>query len=293
MQIGLPAGESQMALSARAVDAAGLSGREQVRITRGGAGAATGNLYVLSIGVSKYQNSKYDLKYAATDATAFADLWAGQAGALYQKVNVSRLTDTEATSAGIRAAFLKLLEVATPNDTVTIFLSGHGLSVNETDYYFAAHDIDATTLASAMQTGLPWTALQTTLAALKARRVIMFLDACHSGNALGGAESSSERMAELLVKRAGVMVFSSSRGSEFSYELDDLHHGAFTAAILEGIGEGKADFEVGGSKDGVITAEELLAYLRARVPQTTGNLQTPTCPLLRDFGEASPLARTK
>ena len=69
--------------------------------------------------------------------------------------------------------------------------------------------------------------------------------------------------------------------------------GAFTAAILEGIGQGKADFDIGGQKDGTITAEELLAYLRARVPQLTGNLQTPTCPLLRDFGEASPIARMK
>ena len=50
--------------------------------------------------------------------------------------------------------------------------------------------------------------------------------------------------------------------------------GAFTAALLEGIGEGKADLEIGGQRDGTITAEELLAYLRARVPQMTMNRQT-------------------
>jgi hypothetical protein len=90
-----------------------------------------------------------------------------------------------------------------------------------------------------------------------------------------------------------VLVFSSSRGSESSYEDDALHHGAFTAALLEGIGEGKADLAIGGQRDGNITAEELLVYLRLRVPQLTKNRQTPTCPLIYDFGEAFLLARAR
>ena len=101
-------------------------------------------------------------------------------------------------------------------------------------------------------------------------------------------------MAELLAKRAGVLVFSSSRGSEYSYELDTLKHGAFTAALMEALGQGKADLDIaGGGKDGLVTAEELLAFLRARVPQLTENRQTPTCPLLRDFGDAYPLVRLR
>jgi hypothetical protein len=75
------------------------------------------------------------------------------------------------------------------------------------------------------------------------------------------------------------------------HEDDTAEHGAFTAALLEGIGEGKADLEIGGRRDGAITAEELLAYLRTRVPQMTANRQTPTCPLIYDFGEAFLLAR--
>jgi hypothetical protein len=293
IDVTLPPGEAGVTLTAHAVDADGLQAREDLHLTHNVNGGALGNLYVLAVGVSRYQNPKYNLKYATPDANAFADLWLGQQGALYQKVEVTRLTDDQATSANIRAALLKLLEVSTARDSVAIFLSGHGIQAGDTGYYFAAYDVDATSLARVSQTGLPWTALQTTLSALKARRVIMFLDACHSGNALGGQQTSNERMAELLAKQAGVMVFASSRGSEYSYELDDLKHGAFTAALIEGIGQGKADFNIGGQRTGAITAEELLAYLRARVPQMTQNMQTPTCPLLRDFGEASPLAITK
>jgi uncharacterized caspase-like protein len=172
-------------------------------------------------------------------------------------------------------------------------MSGHGVQVSDGEYYFATHDIDASTEQQVAATALPWTAFQTTLASLKAKRVVMFLDACHSGNALGGQQAYNERLAEALVKRAGVMVFASSRGSEYSYERDEDKHGAFTEALIEGLGSGKADFEIAGKKDGVITAEELLTYLRARVPQMTDNKQTPSCPLLRDFGEAFPLAKVK
>ena len=33
-----------------------------------------------------------------------------------------------------------------------------------------------------------------------------------------------------------------------------------------------------------------LAYLRRRVPELSENRQNPSCPLLRDFGEAFPVA---
>ncbi|HTE17730.1 MAG TPA: hypothetical protein VK689_05035 [Armatimonadota bacterium] len=57
---------------------------------------------------------------------------------------------------------------------------------------------------------------------------------------------------------------------------------------MEGIGEGRADLDLGAGRDRVVNVEELLTYLRGRVPQLTGNRQTPTCPLLTDFGEPFP-----
>ncbi len=291
VEIPLSAGESQLTLTGLAYDEDGLQARDEIQLHRPTAAGAAGNLYVLSVGVSKYQNPNYNLRFAGSDAEAFAGLWKQTPDGLYNQIDVTRLTDEQATTANVRAALFKLLEKATEKDSVALFLSGHGVQANETDYYFATHDIDASSQARVAETALPWTALQTALAGLRARRVFMFLDACHSGNALGGQDASNERMAELLVKRAGVMVFASSRGSEYSYELDDVKHGAFTEALIEGLGEGKADLEIGGKRTGVITAEELLAYLRARVPQLTNSRQTPSCPLLRDFGDAFVLMR--
>jgi hypothetical protein len=55
---------------------------------------------------------------------------------------------------------------------------------------------------------------------------------------------------------------------------------AIGAALLEGLVEGKADLDLGAGKDGIVNVEELLTYLRGRVPRQTNNLQTPTCPLM-------------
>jgi hypothetical protein len=297
----VPPGDEPVTVTAVAYGEGDLSGREQIRLLRGGAagGAAQGKLggklYVLAVGVSRYKNSKFDLKYAHSDAASFGDLWKAGGARLYDTVDTTVLYDDQATTANVRAALFKLLEAASDKDTVALFLSGHGIQATEGEYFFATHEIDPLTADTVRKTGLPWTALQTTLAGVKARRVLLFLDACHSGNALGaGQQASGERMAELLAKRAGVMVFSSSRGSELSYELDSEKHGAFTRALVEAIGEGKADLDIAGAgKDGVVTAEEMLAYLRARVPALTQNRQTPSCPLLRDFGDAFPIARTR
>ncbi|MDX1932666.1 MAG: caspase family protein, partial [Capsulimonadales bacterium] len=300
VKVPIPAGNDPVTLTAVAYGADNLSGREQIHLLRGGSvgtGETGGNLYILAIGVSAYRNPRFNLKYARNDAEAFSNLWKAPTGGgipLYNKVETRLVCDAEATTSGVRAALAKLLETATEKDTVALFLSGHGMRIGEGNYYFATTDIDPLTADSVAKTALPWTALQTTLAGIKARRVLLFLDACHSGGALGeGQQASGERMAELLAKRAGVLVFSSSRGSEYSYELDSRKHGAFTAALMEAIG-GKADLDIaGGGKDGVITAEEMLAFLRARVPQLTENRQTPTCPLLRDFGDAYPIARLR
>jgi hypothetical protein len=286
-EIVLPQGEDQMTISAVAYNGAQLAAREEVHVSRTERSPA-GKLYVLSVGVSQYQNPKYNLKFARQDAEAFAAIWKGKAGGLYSSVDSTALLDDRVTATALRAALFRLQEQATDRDSVIVFLSGHGVQ-DEDRYYFATHEIEATK-ARIGETSLPWTALQTALSSIRARRVAMFLDACHSGSALGAMQANTDRLSELLVKKSGVVVYASCRGSETSFELDDRMHGAFTAALIEGLGDGKANLEINGRRSTSISAEDLLAYLRRRVPELSDQRQTPSCPLLRDFGDAFPLA---
>src|SRR5262249_33399599 len=76
---------------------------------------------------------------------------------------------------------------------------------------------------------------------------------------------------ELSSTENGVITFASSTGREVSVERDDWQNGAFTKALVEAIGQGKADF-IG---NGAITISELDAYLANRVKTLTDGVQHP------------------
>jgi hypothetical protein len=281
-------GGAGLTLKALVTDADGLQGSDEIRLKRTAKNGGFGTLHVLSVGVSKYDNPNYSLKFAANDAAAFAQLWSKQNGGLFEKVTVTTLTDAHANSTEVQAAMRDIAATAAPDDVVVIFLSGHGVAKGENEFFFATSNVD---LQKLEQTTVPWSTFQEALSSSKARRVLLFLDACHSGGALGARQAGNEEMASQLVKNAGAIVFSSSLGSQNSFELAELQHGAFTQALIDGIGKGQADLDAGNGEDGVINVEELLTFLRARVPQLTDGAQMPACPLLRDFGEPFPLAK--
>jgi hypothetical protein len=60
------------------------------------------NLYLLAVGVSRYNNPDYRLEFAAQDATEFAQTMQAQKGAVYQDVRVTLLTDDNATHDRVR-----------------------------------------------------------------------------------------------------------------------------------------------------------------------------------------------
>jgi len=69
----------------------------------------------------------------------------------------------------------------------------------------------------------------------------------------------------------GIVVFAAATGKQSSQESSDWKNGAFTEALVEGLG-GQADY----TKDGAITINELDLYLSERVKALTSGSQTPT-----------------
>jgi WD40 repeat protein len=75
-----------------------------------------------------------------------------------------------------------------------------------------------------------------------------------------------------LSRRSGAIVLSSSRGSELSYELDELQNGVFSEAILVALTSDRADT----NKDGQVSVDELRAFVAGEVPKRTWDRQHPT-----------------
>jgi len=75
-----------------------------------------------------------------------------------------------------------------------------------------------------------------------------------------------------LARRSGAIVFSSSRGGEFSYESDKIENGFFTEAILQFFDGGKFADSVGTHTN----TDELRDFVSKTVGTMSDGLQRPT-----------------
>ncbi len=170
-----------------------------------------------------------------------------------KRVLVNGAGDSDApTTANILDA-LELFGSATENDTVMLFVSGHGENEGP-NYRFVPTDA-AWSAGGHLRpaTVVPWYAFQEALTSAKGRR-ILFLDTCHSGNAFNQKLLGDSY-------QANIVVYSSARWDQIAMEVGTPGdgHGLFTYALVEGMG--------GKARDGAgeVRAEGLRDFLRARV----------------------------
>lgn len=259
------------------------------------------DLYLVTIGDSKYSDSRYDLTYASKDATDIKNAFEKNSNSLYGVVHTFNFTDSQVTKENI----LKLkseLQKAKRDDVVIITVAGHGVLDKNLDYYLATHDMD---FSNPSEKGLAYEELESLLDGIAPLKKVLFLDACHSGevdkeevellatnstinskvkfrNAGAGIQkknlglkTTSELMGELftdLRRGTGATVISSAGGAEYAMESDEWKNGLFTYCLLHGLKDKDAD----ENKDGEIWLSELQTYLRKEVTELSNGAQQPT-----------------
>jgi len=228
------------------------------------------DLYLLSIGVSKYEQSGYSLDYAHKDAEGIASVLNRQSGKLYRKIHQRVLTDHKATKNDILDGLDWILKESTQKDLSVIFVAGHGLKDDRGNYYFLPYDGDPDKLR---RTGVKWFDFQDVLSSLPSK-VIFLVDTCHSGDVTGkrrGVEDMTSALRELVNAESGVVVMTASTGKESSQERPGWGHGAFTKALIEGL-EGEADYD----RDNTVDVKEIDLFITKRVKALTNGSQHPT-----------------
>ena len=228
-------------------------------------------LYVLAIGVSRYEDKSLTLSFAAKDARDFGNVMQEQKGKLYRDVVVKAITDEKATKDEILDGLDWITKETTSKDVAMVFLAGHGVNDHIGTYYFLPANANTEKLK---RTGLVVSDIKNTVASL-AGKTVLFVDTCHSGNVMGtrrGVADITGVVNELVSTENGaVVVFASSTGKQYSLEDPAWNNGAFTKALVEGI-SGKADY----TGKGKITINMLDLYLSERVKELTKGRQTPT-----------------
>ena len=225
--------------------------------------SARPTLWVLAVGVSRYQDNREGLRYADADALAIENAFRDAAGPLYGEVKTRPLTNIQATRESIRGAIEGFLREAGRGDVVVIFMAGHGMRDSRTqEYYFLPYLATPANLATE---GLSMSALNESLTPVRERvgRVVIMLDTCHAG-ALDIDQAGQVSGGE------GLYLLAASRPGETSMELDDKAHGAFTQALLDGL-SGAANDD--GNDE--ISLVELFDYAARRVPMLTAQQQHP------------------
>ncbi len=252
---------------------------DPVEVTReGGKDEELPSLYLLAAGVSEYEGDM-KLNYAHADAIAIEKALRKQSKGVFNKVETKLLTDAQATRSGIVDGLGWLKKSMTPRDVAIIFLAGHGSRDPRGEFHFIPVDVNVRNFAGSCVSG---DLLKRAVGNLPGRVVVM-LDACHSGAAStpGRSAVADDLVRDLVGEDYGVVVMCSSQGREYSMESSQVKHGFFTLSILEGLA-GKADF----NQDRYVYIHEVSNYANQRVRQMSQGQQNPVTgrpPNIRPF----------
>ncbi len=303
LSIRIPLNRGQNNVTLTAVDTMGGKSREiNTRFVR--PGNAESRLFVVTLGVSDYDDDALDLQFAAKDArdmaAAFSEHGSGE-------VKVLTLTDKEVSDKKVLDRVKEFLAESTIDDRVVFYLAGHGMLDDKLEYHYAPAAFDAERVAA---TGISMDDLVRCVQNAPARERLLLLDTCHSGQ-LG--EAGEEKLAEagvqlphgvraiqtrgMKVKKAtgaltttvqqkryiedmfslgqqyrGVSIVAGAAGAEFALESGEWNNGVFTASVMQTL----ADFAPADvNRDGVLSVTELLPAIQAKVQKLTGGAQMP------------------
>ena len=172
----------------------------------------------------------------------------------------------------ILSTFNKLKTGANEHDVVVFYFAGHGVMSEGTetarsDFFLIPYDV--TTLygndEQLLQKGISSTELMHISKEIKAQKQWFVIDACQSGGALeafANRGAVEEKALLQLARSSGIALFAASGTDQFSSEFQQIRHGLFTYALLQGLAGGAGK----GLKDRKITISELKAYIDEQVP---------------------------
>ncbi|MFT7155865.1 MAG: WD40 repeat protein/uncharacterized caspase-like protein, partial [Parvicella sp.] len=295
VNIKLEAGQNN--ISAYISTESGVKSLRRERTLLSAEKTVSGNLFLITIGCSEYQQSDFNLNYAAKDAQDISTFF--EQNKAYKNVNTKTFTN-EKVNRGMLDEIEVFISSAQISDVVMIYIAGHGVLSSDLDFYLASYDLD---FQNPEGRGIAYEAVEQVLENCASRHKCLFLDACHSGEidkesaelAISNAETEdgeikfravgnsivstgqnsfqlSKNLFADMRPNHGINIISSAGGAEYAMEGAKWQNGVFTYAFLDGISSGKADM----NDDGNIELSEIKEYVLKSVVKMTNGAQNPT-----------------
>jgi hypothetical protein len=240
-----------------------------------------GRLLVAVIGINQYIHWQ-KLKNAVQDAVGLQQTLIDKLGF---SAPIPPLLNEAATKKAINSLIEdQLREELQEDDNLILFFAGHGHTRVDK---VGGKDIGGTGFIIPVDGRGPkevWgdyiqiDPLLQSISKLPARHILVILDSCHSGFALGEAMSSfrdAVRYEKDLSSRISRKVITSARRDQLALDGGPIPgHSLFTGTMVDGFNWGKADLD----GNGLITSSELGLFIQQQVGQASESKQTP------DFG---------
>jgi hypothetical protein len=250
-------------------------------------------VHFIGIGIDQFADSRHNLSYCVKDISDLAARFQERYG---DTLVMDTLFNKDVTIANVVSLKQKLTNSGV-NDKVIVAYSGHGLLSKDLDYYLSTYTVN---FENPEQNGLPYDELENLLDSIPARKKLMLIDACHSGEvdkdevfamnktagsmglskgstlieaddlqpAKAGLANSFELMQSLFVnmgKSTGATIISAAGGNQFALERGDLKNGVFTYSLLETM-----------QNNPNLKISKLKKIVGDRVEQLTNGMQKPT-----------------
>ncbi|NTW00305.1 MAG: hypothetical protein HGA19_03250 [Oscillochloris sp.] len=235
----------------------------------------------------------------AADASAVAAVLCDPQYCGYPPEQVTLLSGAAANREGVMAALDALAARAGEGDTVFVFYVGHG-EYGDDGYYLTTHDTQLAGRKVVVGAGIREAELIDRLRAIKARRLLLIVNACHSGEIspvlapgeepLTGTPLPPQVSAALLGTGEGRVIISACRESQYSF-IGPGPLTLFSQALVDGL-QGKGV----RSNRGYISVFDLYTHLyfaldeavprkvSATVRQRYGEKQEPELTILKGVG---------
>jgi hypothetical protein len=225
--------------------------RRDVRVVRIDPLGRKPKLFVVTVGVSKNRDESLTLRYAAKDAANVAAAFKGLVS--FDKVQTLTLIDSQ-VSGNFLNQIRAFLAQAAVDDEVVLFISAHGVRDADGKYHVVTFDFDPTDRS---RLGITDDDLENIFDQVPARKRLVFLDTCFSGESAGtdnGPENPADPTAEWrlsdlnnqlvdLRRGSGAVVIAAAGAYDPSYEqfdfLKNIDQGIFAQALIRALRDPK------------------------------------------------------
>ncbi len=219
--------------------------------------------HALLIGIGTYQDSRWNVPITVNDVQGLADALKDPTASAYPVEQITLLTAAQATRVGVICTLQEFATRVSTEDTSLLFLCGHGAPGTDGVYHFATYDTVFTSDNRVQAgTGISRDVLLPLLSSIKARKLLLLINACFSGYmhpGVLGAPPASTLGIDILSTGEGRALITASRPTQYSYYSHKDQRTFFGQALIDGL-HGQAI-----TSGGYVGLYELYQYLYTRV----------------------------